>query len=53
VKRGDELGPFLAHARRCAVCRAFPRMPCVDGVGLLNKGANALARRIDPRRAKA
>lgn len=53
MKRGQELSPFIVHTRSCAVCRAFPRDPCTEGKRLFNEGAYTLARRIDPRRAKA
>jgi hypothetical protein len=47
--------PFLEHARACAVCRRFPRLPCAQGETLLREGAHRLTRQLidDPRRAKA
>jgi hypothetical protein len=47
--------PFLAHTRRCAVCRRFPREPCALGRKLFDQGAERLTEMIeyDPKRAKA
>ena len=53
MKRGEEMVPFLAHVRRCDVCRRWTRDPCAIGRRLFDEGAYTLARRIDPKRAKA
>lgn len=44
---------FQLHLLGCAVCSTMPRVPCVEGWRLLNDHAWILARRYDPKRAKA